>query len=76
MYMRIKVTFTSMRQYNKTGVNVKAVHLSVIYFQKQIPKFSQDTLLHFISKSLKLDDVLLRPILLYFQIFENDCCQL
>ena len=40
-------------------------------FKHQISKFSRDTLLHFISKSLKIDGVLLSPILLYFQIFEK-----
>ena len=35
-------------------------------FKLQIPKFSEDTLLHFISKSLKINGVLLCPILLYF----------
>ena len=55
------------------------MHLSVIYFQyiyqlfifkQQISKFSQDTSLHFISKSLKIDGVLLWFIVLYFQISE------
>ena len=50
--------------------------------KQQIPKFSQDTLVHFISKSLNTDGVLLSPILWYFQIFENwllqtmNCCKL
>ena len=40
-------------------------------FKQQIPKFSQDTLFHFISKSLEIDGVLLFPILLHFQTFEK-----
>ena len=40
-------------------------------FKQQIPKISHDTLLHFISKSLEIDRVLLCPILLYIQIFEK-----
>ena len=44
-------------------------------FKQQIPKFSQDILLYFISKSLKIDGVLPNPILLYFQIFENGLLQ-
>ena len=43
----------------------------ICFFKQQIPKFFQDTLLYFTSKSLKIAGVLLYPNLLYFQIFEN-----
>ena len=48
-------------------------------FRQQIPIFSSDTLLHFISKSLKNDGALLCPILFVFpnlwKMITN-CCKL
>ena len=45
-------------------------------FKQQIPKFSQNTLFHFISKCLKIEGVLLCPIILISKSLKIDYCKL
>ena len=81
MYMWVKITLTSMKQ-TKPITRHRKVPLSRQYnyqlfiFKQQISKFSQNTLFHFISKCLKIEGVLLCPIILISKSLKIDYCKL
>ena len=71
--MWVKVRFVLIKQYNWVPMTRQYIY-HLFIFKQHIPKFSQDTLLYFISKPLEIHVVLLYPILLIFQMFETWWC--